>query len=264
MSRNLAFRLIVAAIGIPLLLAIAISGGILLVVLCVILAGGCGLEIARLATGPKINFAKFWGGMSAALMPIVFYFDLPIAAFFAAVVIGSGIIIAIQGKTEALADILLGLILPVIYPGLLLSYLVLLSKRGEAGAHLIVFTFLVVWAVDTAAYFWGSAFGRKKLSPIISPNKTWAGFYAGFAGAIVAAVVSGLIFLDMPWPKLITLSLMAALAAQIGDLFESALKRAYGAKDSSAFLPGHGGLLDRFDSLLFAAPVVYYGTMIMG
>ncbi len=118
-------------------------------------------------------------------------------------------------------------------------------------------TFLRVCAVDTAAYFGGKALGKKKLAPAISPNKTWAGFYFGFLGALIAVVVSRLIFLDIEWSKLIVMAGLACLFGQIGDLFESALKRYFGVKDSSAILPGHGGILDRFDSLLFAAPVVY-------
>ncbi len=260
MERNLAFRLLVAAGGIPLLLFIAAKGGLWLLVLCMILAGGCGSEIVRLIGRNRFDFGQIWGTFTAFLAPVFCYFDLSFQLYFAIVIIGVGAIIALENRIESLSDRLLAGILPAIYPGILISFLVLLSRRGTGGSHLVVFSFLLVWAVDTAAYFGGRAFGRKKLSPVLSPNKTWAGFFAGFAGAIVAAMVSRLVFLHLPIAKLALLAVIGALAAQAGDLFESGLKRAYGAKDSSAVLPGHGGLLDRFDSLLFAAPVIYYLT----
>ncbi len=260
MERNLAIRLLVAAGGIPLLLFIAARGGLLLLSLCVVLAGGGGYEIARLIRRNKFGFGQIWGILAASPAPVFCYFNLPLQAYLALIIIASGGIIVLERRIESYADRLLACIMPAVYPGFLISFLIMLSRREEAGSPLVVFSFLLVWAVDTAAYFGGRAFGRKKLSPLLSPNKTWAGFFAGFGGAAIAAVVSGLVFLRLPIPKLIVVAIIAALAAQLGDLFESGLKRAYGAKDSSAVIPGHGGLMDRFDSLLFAAPVVYYLT----
>jgi len=262
MERNLAIRLLVAAGGIPLLLFIAARGGFLLLSLCVVLAGGGGYEIARIIRRNRFGFGQIWAALTASLAPVFCYFDLRFQEYFALTIIGSGVIIVLERRIESYADRLLACIMPAVYPGFLISFLIMLSKSGDAGLQLVVFSFLLVWAVDTAAYFGGRAFGRKKLSPFLSPNKTWAGFFAGFGGAIFAAVVSGLVFLRLPMPKLVLVAIIAALAAQLGDLFESGLKRAYGAKDSSAILPGHGGLLDRFDSLLFAAPVVYYLTAV--
>ncbi|GBF26463.1 phosphatidate cytidylyltransferase [bacterium MnTg02] len=117
----------------------------------------------------------------------------------------------------------------------------------------ILFVFAVVWATDSAAYAAGRLIGGAKLSPKISPNKTWAGFWGG----LLAAMVAGGLFALAPVPSsALTLALVAgflSLAAQIGDLAESALKRKFGTKDASSLIPGHGGLLDRVDGLVFAA-----------
>ncbi|MCF7809617.1 phosphatidate cytidylyltransferase [bacterium] len=112
-----------------------------------------------------------------------------------------------------------------------------------------------IWICDTAAYFGGKALGKHKLAPTISPNKTVEGFLFGFAGSVIFSLAwwkVGLIELDVS----IILAIAAGLFGQVGDLAESALKREAKVKDSSALLPGHGGILDRFDSLLFTAPVV--------
>jgi len=153
---------------------------------------------------------------------------------------------------------LCGGVLPVFYLGFLMSFVIKLGLLPEIGGKLVIFTFMIVWATDTAAYFGGKALGKHKLSPVISPNKTWAGFYFGFLGAILTAVVAKSLFLDISWIIIIMMAVGACFLGQIGDLFESAIKRHCQVKDSSELLPGHGGILDRFDSFLFAAPTIYF------
>jgi phosphatidate cytidylyltransferase len=116
----------------------------------------------------------------------------------------------------------------------------------------------VIWAGDVAAYYAGRALGRHKLAPTISPNKTVEGSIAGLAGSILAGTLLGSWLLQRQISFLALASLAAAIAGQLGDLAESALKRSSGVKDSSSLLPGHGGMLDRLDSLIFAAPVFYW------
>jgi phosphatidate cytidylyltransferase len=123
---------------------------------------------------------------------------------------------------------------------------------------------LVVWVGDTAAFYCGTKWGRHKLAPVVSPNKSWEGAVAGFLGSFLAALVmmewwGG--FVDGRW---LVLAAVTAVAAQVGDLVESLIKRAAGVKDSGRLLPGHGGVLDRIDALLFAAPVWYFGLRLMG
>jgi phosphatidate cytidylyltransferase len=126
---------------------------------------------------------------------------------------------------------------------------------GTTGFWWLVATFGMVWANDSAAYITGHFFGKTKLSPRISPAKTWEGFAGGMALSIVAAFILTLP-LGLPWYAWLSMGALTAVAATIGDLAESLLKRGSGVKDSGQLIPGHGGMLDRMDSLLFAVIVV--------
>ncbi|MDF7773964.1 phosphatidate cytidylyltransferase [Sphingomonas sp. AOB5] len=140
----------------------------------------------------------------------------------------------------------------VAYVGL--PALALIVLRAEPNGFLLTFwAMALVWACDSGAYFAGRAIGGPKLAPGISPNKTWAGFIGGVAAAGVFAIVLVLLF-DLPVALAIATPLLAMLA-QVGDLYESHLKRVAGVKDSGNLLPGHGGLLDRLDGLVAVAPV---------
>lgn len=145
-----------------------------------------------------------------------------------------------------------------LYVGLCSAHLVLLMALPQGRAWLLLLTAITA-ASDTAAFYTGSKFGKHKLCPVISPGKTWEGFLGGLAGSLGAALVVRHFFLPeqgLVWTGLIVL-LLGCLGAA-GDLSESVIKRAFGVKDSGSLLPGHGGLLDRIDSLLLTAPVLYY------
>jgi phosphatidate cytidylyltransferase len=119
----------------------------------------------------------------------------------------------------------------------------------------VLLVLLIVWIADTAAYFVGRAWGRRKLAPGISPGKTWEGALGGTAGVLVYAIILGTFIEGLFWvPYLLAAALLAALSI-VGDLFESAVKRQAGAKDSGTLLPGHGGILDRIDSATAVLPV---------
>lgn len=123
---------------------------------------------------------------------------------------------------------------------------------------------LICWGGDSLAYFAGSAFGRHRMAPAVSPSKSWEGFAAGLAGSAGGALIAGTAGAGFRPAAMIILGLLAGLAAVAGDLFESALKRDAGVKDTGGFLLGHGGLLDRFDSLLAVVPVVWCCLHVMG
>ena len=134
--------------------------------------------------------------------------------------------------------------------------LVWLRQAPDGGLAAVLWTLVMIWSADTGAYFAGRGIGGPKLAPSISPNKTWAGLVGGMLTAAVASVLFALV---MGGQALLTAALLAALLApwsQVGDLAESAIKRHVGVKDSGKLIPGHGGILDRVDALLFAAPAV--------
>jgi phosphatidate cytidylyltransferase len=121
--------------------------------------------------------------------------------------------------------------------------------------RLLLAVLALVWIADSAAYFVGRAWGRRKLAPTISPGKTWEGAAGGVAGALVYAIICKRFFADVGWvPYLAAAALLAAMSI-VGDLFESAAKRRAGVKDSGALLPGHGGILDRIDSATAVLPI---------
>jgi phosphatidate cytidylyltransferase len=153
-------------------------------------------------------------------------------------------------------------IVGALYVGWLLSYW--LNLRGlEDGRNWVYLAMLTIFANDTGAFFVGRARGRHKLVPAISPAKTWEGALGGLICAILGTIVITLIlnlispFIFKYW-QIILLGFLVSLFAQLGDLVESLLKRNMGVKESGNLLPGHGGILDRFDSLIFVGPVVYY------
>ncbi|NPA24738.1 MAG: phosphatidate cytidylyltransferase [Deltaproteobacteria bacterium] len=162
-------------------------------------------------------------------------------------------------ESEALPRFALALLF-VVYLPFFFSHLLLIWDLPH-GRALVALLLMVTWGGDAFSYYCGSYWGKRKLSPRISPNKTIEGFVAGlFGGAFFAVLMNWLGFIDVAWNELAALGVAANFCGQLGDLFESFLKRSHGIKDSGSLIPGHGGFLDRIDSVLFAAPVIFYAS----
>jgi len=150
----------------------------------------------------------------------------------------------------------------ILYMGWLLSYWVLIMNSyggGWNGRDWVLLALFSTFAVDTTAYFIGRAWGRHKMAPTVSPGKTWEGAVGGLMGAIVAVIVLALLLdIDISYSKMVILGVLIAVFAQLGDLAESKLKRSMGVKEAGNLIPGHGGILDRLDSIVFTGVVVYY------
>jgi len=155
-------------------------------------------------------------------------------------------------------------VLYVAFPLLLIVETVLRAKFDMRGRMTVLILLLFVWIGDTAAYYAGRAFGRHKMAPRISPGKTWEGAVASVLGAAAVGVLAWQLLPRYGWgddttlANWIVLAIVVNVAAQAGDLVESMIKRGAGVKDSGSLLPGHGGMLDRIDALLFAAPAMWY------
>lgn len=148
------------------------------------------------------------------------------------------------------------ILLGAFYVGMGFHYLI---ETRSAGIEWIVYCLLVVWTTDSGAYFVGRKLGKNKLWPEISPKKTIEGFVGGIVIAVIFAVGMQMITPFMNgYVSLILITIFASIIGQMGDLVESAIKRHYGVKDSGNILPGHGGILDRFDSLLFVVPLLHF------
>lgn len=148
----------------------------------------------------------------------------------------------------------------IVYAGLLTTFLALLKRLGggDTGGHFVVLVLLIAWFADTGAYFAGRFLGKAKLYEAVSPKKTWAGAWGGLAGSLAGVIGMKLVFLHgLTWVDVVLIAIPGGVLGQLGDLAESLIKRSTGVKDSGALLPGHGGILDRIDAVLFIAPYVY-------
>lgn len=145
--------------------------------------------------------------------------------------------------------------LAILYVGMGFHFFV---QAREVGTSTLFYALLIVWITDSGAYLIGRQFGKHKLAPRISPNKTWEGSIGGTAVAVMVMAIYTYFFPQQySWGWMLLITLLLSIAGQFGDLIESGLKRYYKVKDSGTILPGHGGILDRFDSLLIVLPILY-------
>jgi phosphatidate cytidylyltransferase len=263
-SRNLTLRILVALVFGPVLLYLCHLGGIPLLILVEILLLLSLWEFFSLTKIKLYLWQKALLSLTALFVPYslqqlgaVYLFE----AIFAAVVLSTlpftfARTLGDVGRSMAMS-LLAAVYLTIGFSSLILIRNLSTIQVAIAGSWLI-FLLGTLWIADTAAYFFGWKFGRAKLSAAISPNKTVVGFIGGFAGALLTALIFSFVFLsDVGFLRLIAPALVIALFGQLGDLAESVFKREMEVKDSSRIIPGHGGILDRFDSLVFAAPALY-------
>lgn len=210
------------------------------------------------AVSEEVGFLAILGLLGAAWFPYVLRPEWVMLVVFA----GLASLVLFSGSDLKQALSLCGsTLLGAAYVGGLIAYIIALKAEGpkEHGRDLVLLLAGTMWAGDSMALAGGMLFGRHKLATRISPKKTWEGAVAGWLGSVAAALIATATW--MQWMSVLHAVLLAtllAVAGQAGDLFESALKRGADVKDSSGLLPGHGGMLDRIDSLLFAAPVLFY------
>lgn len=173
--------------------------------------------------------------------------------------IGFSILFLLRIRTiEKAANEIALAIFAILYIPFLLMHLVLLRKTAF-GVEWLFVIMLIVMTNDSAAYYIGSAFGKKRLYELVSPKKSIEGAIGGLFGSLLGTLLSKFIFFpQLTYIDAVITALVIGIVGQTGDLFESLLKRSFGVKDSGTLIPGHGGVLDRMDSILFAAPVTYY------
>lgn len=242
-------RVVSAAILAPIVLACAWAGGIWFALLVAVVIGLGGHEWSRLCDiegplsvallimiGPILAIALVTGGTAAGLVVVV----------LAAISTFGG------RKTDNRVWPVVG----VVYLGIPLIAILALRTSPQIGLEGLFFLLGVVWLTDIGAYASGRIIGGPRLAPSISPGKTWAGAIGGLILAVAGAYWGARFMVNPPPLGAIALAICLSLATQCGDLFESWVKRRFGKKDSGTILPGHGGILDRIDGLLFAAPVM--------
>lgn len=261
---NLLQRVLVSFIAIPLILFIVYLGKIYFAIFVAAIIFLTLFEFYKLIElkGAKPNYPV--GFVYSLLVIILFYtkeleFFVPLTFLFIAT---TSIMNLSREENNSLLNV--GL---TVFGAILLSlfYSTLIGIREKfitdysQGAYLIMVMFVAIWICDSAAYFGGTAIGKHRLLERISPKKSIEGAIFGFVFAILTFVVGKILLLDfLNWLDVIYMGLVVGIIGQLGDLIESMFKRDVGVKDSSNILPGHGGILDRFDSLLFVSPFIYF------
>ncbi|MDB5383684.1 MAG: phosphatidate cytidylyltransferase [Rhodospirillales bacterium] len=209
----------------------------------------CGLR-TRALPGAAVPLAIFGAGAMAVLEQPVWAVGLLGLGFLLTWVASRGL-----PRAGRLALPPIRLALGVLYIGVACIALIELRHDNEAGRDNVLFLLLVVWASDIGAYLAGRAFGGPRLMPSVSPNKTWSGAMGGLLLAVVVGLIAARILAPGPVMWAAPVAVLIGIMAQAGDLLESAIKRHFAVKDTSSLIPGHGGLLDRLDGVLAAAPV---------
>lgn len=267
-------RLITAAVALPILIASIIYPPLhfVFVVLAVVATGAGLYEFWWLARKRGARPDVVVGYASAAAMLSAFYFNTIewLLVIVPALVIASMVAEMLRGApfekmTESSGATVLGVLYVVLLGGHLVAIRTgfqeptIAQDYPQLSTHLLSFFFLVLMGSDTGAYYMGRAFGRHKLAPKVSPGKTWEGAIGGMlASLLMAALAHYWFFPELSLKAALPLAAVMNVLGVVGDLTESALKRGAGAKDTANLLPGHGGFLDRLDSLLFNAPLIYY------
>lgn len=273
-------RLLVAAVGVPFGFFMAYQGGWFLACVLAAVAALGAHEFYTLASAKAGKPLGWFGIPTSALLVLMAAYeptfpawgDRALALLLLLGLLTSAAVIFNRKVGEGPLFSAAATVSGALYTGGTLAFAIFLRSlpevRGSAppeaweGALLMIFPLWVTWLGDSAAYFVGKRFGKKKLAPDISPGKTVEGAIAGMVGAILAGGAAGLVlgtYPNFPIPPLAgaLIGLVLSVAGQIGDLAESVLKREAGVKDSGTLLPGHGGALDRFDALFFTIPITY-------
>lgn len=265
-------RILSAAVLIPLVAGLTYAGGWVLALGLFVVVALCAHEFFQLMrdVGYRPSLVASSAVMAALLVISLFPDVHLLGVVLAAAIIGTLIWQLLrppEGQPTQSWALTLG---AALWLGFLISHFVLLRGLSEPfglgiGTRWLILMFLVTWVNDSAAYFVGKAIGRHHCCPYLSPKKTWEGTIGGWIGGLVTTVLLGYWLVDLPWYHGLALGALVATVAPFGDLAKSMVKRQMQVKDFSALIPGHGGMFDRIDSLLFVAPVVYYyATLVVG
>jgi phosphatidate cytidylyltransferase len=272
--RELATRVVTALVLAPVALGVIYLGGLPLATFLAAVSVGCAWEFFRLARATGVDPLDPLGMPLAGAIPIAVYaaavgaYRMSLSVPAVAMLVVLGVVIWARGTDGRPLGSAAATVLGVLYSGGLLSFGYALREHpyavgDRAGTALVALPLVLTWASDIGAFFVGRAIGGRKLIPAVSPGKTVSGALGGLAVTVIAAwayvrfVLTPTALLTMSIAGALAFGAIISVAAQIGDLVESLFKREAKLKDSSRLIPGHGGLLDRLDSLLFVLPVAY-------
>ena len=259
-------RWITAVVALPFLILLILKGGSFLLaifvsIICIIALWeyfGIILPKAQSLSAFTLKLSAFIVGPAIIWAAYINSFKIVVGLITLNLIVAAFISLPKFKSDSLISEIVFKQVLGIIYIPLFLSYLVMI-RNGDNGVIWIFFLLTLIFFGDTGAYYVGSYLGRHKLCPAVSPNKTIEGSVGGLATNIGVGALFKYLFMPLlPWGLSILFFLSMGVVGQLGDLFESGLKRVGNIKDSGTLLPGHGGILDRIDALLFAAPVAYF------
>ncbi len=260
---NTKVRILVSVIAIPFFLGACAAGGLAFLGLVLVIAILAYYELIHIAKKKTFYPDITMGYISVAAIVLNTYFHVLDFELLVLLLVFPVVVFEMfRNKGSAVSNIgttLLG----VFYIGLFLSCLIHIREFFTSpdylfGGLLVITTLASIWVCDSAAYFGGLRFGKHRLFLRVSPKKSWEGAVFGFVFAVLTFIVARVWFLNfLSWTDVVSLGLIVGVVGQFGDLAESWLKRDAGVKDSSNIIPGHGGIMDRFDSLIAVAPVIY-------
>lgn len=262
---NLSTRVIVALIGVPLIVVVSLLGKIFFLIFILAIGLISYYEYSKMVRNKHSYPNKLIGYLSVGLIIINEYKNfIDYHTFFLILVVLLLLLELFRNRESAIAN-LGSTLLGIFYIGFFAAAIINLREfysdsvfTYNQGGYLIISILVSIWICDSAAYFVGSAYGIHKLMPRVSPKKSWEGAIAGFVFSVAGMIAARELLLDfMQLQDAIAIGFIVGIFGQIGDLIESLLKRDAHVKDSSSIIPGHGGIFDRFDSLLFCAPIIY-------
>jgi phosphatidate cytidylyltransferase len=269
-NRHHLHRWLTAAVGLPVLgIIIGFGPGWLVLVLILLVSTGGLLELFGLLFAKARAWLRVVTLSLGLLLPLATYwkgaFGLSLATVAVIFVILT-VHLLLYAQQEDILPSLGAMVFAQLYIPFLISHILLLFQL-PSGRRWLFFLFFVIFAGDTGAYYVGHRWGRHKLWPALSPGKTIEGAVGGLLSSLTIAILAGKLLLSLTESGigfLLALAFVLALVGLMGDLMESMLKRVSQVKDAGGLLPGHGGLLDRLDSLIFAFPITYYGVIFFG
>jgi len=265
-------RFLSATVFLPVIILLSIAGGYFFLLLIAFTAFMAAYECNKILEIRNTESVPFLSGIFSTIFVIATYLLLSISDYTNVIALTMSIasvasmtwMLYLLESTPKFIHNVAGLIAPALYTGGILTMAVML-REDKNGLALIFYLITLTSAVDTGAYLIGKLTGKTPFFPQISPSKTWEGSIGGMICAVTASVLFGIVVsetnvLDISLPHSVIVGILIGFSGQIGDLYESSLKRKSQVKDSGALIPGHGGVLDRIDSVIFNIPVIYYSV----
>lgn len=258
---NTLIRILVSIIFIPLILIVCILGKFYFLGLTLVIGGFAFYEFILFAKNKDASGSLLIGLPAVMLVILNAYFNVvELPHLMIAVVFFALLHELFRNQKSAILNLGVTL-LGIFYIGLFVSSFISLREYFfdyQRGAMVIISLLAAIWICDSAAYFFGLSFGKHRLFLRVSPKKSWEGAIAGFIFSILAMLAAKMVVIDfLNWQNVVVIGIILGTVGQVGDLIESLLKRDAGVKDSSNIIPGHGGIFDRFDSLIYSVPIVF-------